>query len=117
MSKNMCRVCFVDLKHESELDLMTLKNQTYAHVVGKHLDGFVINNAVGGSCNRRIIRTTVHDMIHQRQVNPEQQIIALIGLTFELRSEIWADNINERKTKIIYPRQSLWNFIFNRWRK
>lgn len=26
-------------------------------------------------------------------------------------------NIKEIKTKIIYPRQSLWNFIFNRWRK
>lgn len=26
-------------------------------------------------------------------------------------------NIKEIKTKIIYPRQSLWNFIFNRWQK
>jgi hypothetical protein len=50
-------------------------------------------------------------MIHQRQVNPEQQIIALIGLTFELRSEIWADNINERKT----PEES--NFVKHHFTK
>jgi hypothetical protein len=67
----------------------TLKNQTYAHVVGKHLDGFVINNAVGGSCNRRIIRTAVHDLVHQRKLNPNQKIISLIGLSFEIRDEIW----------------------------
>lgn len=33
-------------------------------------------------------------MIHQRQLNPSQQIIALISLTFELRSELWIDSTN-----------------------
>jgi hypothetical protein len=37
-------------------------------------------------------------MIHQRQLNPTQQIIVLIGLSFELRSEVWADNVNKRTT-------------------
>jgi hypothetical protein len=32
-------------------------------------------------------------MIHQRDLNPQQKIIALIGLGFELRSELWADHI------------------------
>jgi len=67
----------------------TLKNQTYAHVVGKHLTGFVINNAIQGTCNRRIIRTSVHDLVNERKLNPDQKIIALIGLTFELRAELW----------------------------
>jgi hypothetical protein len=67
----------------------TLKNKTYAHVVGEYLQGFVINNAKSGSCNRRIIRTSVHDLVHQRKLNPDQKIIALIGLTFELRAELW----------------------------
>ena len=69
-----------------------LKNQTYAHVVGDHFKGFVINNAIPGSCNRRIVRTSVHDLVHQRKLNPNQKIIALIGLSFEIRSELWNDN-------------------------
>jgi len=71
----------------------TLKNKTYAHVIGQYLQGFTINNAIRGSCNRRIIRTSIHDLVHQRKLNPDQKIIALISLSFELRSEIWIDNI------------------------
>jgi len=83
----------------------TLKNNVYPDFVAKSCDGFVVNKAIRGSCNRRIIRTTVHDMIHQRQIHPKQQIVALIGLSFGLRSEVWADNI----TKRLYPEES--NFI------
>jgi hypothetical protein len=71
----------------------TLLNNTYAHVVAQHCKGFAINSAISGSCNRRIIRTTLHDMILQRKLNPTQKIIALIGLSFEIRSELWVDNI------------------------
>lgn len=70
-----------------------LKENTYAHVVGQHLNGFVINNAIKGSCNRRIVRTSVHDLIQQRQLNPEQKIIALISLSFELRFELWHEDV------------------------
>ena len=70
----------------------TLKNTVWPDFVAKTCNGFVLNKAINGSSNRRIIRTTVHDIIQQRQLNPTQQIIALIGLSFELRSEIWVDN-------------------------
>lgn len=70
-----------------------LQGKVYANFVAEHCDGFVINKAINGSCNRRIIRTTVHDIILQRQLNPTQQIIALVGLSFELRSELWIDNL------------------------
>ena len=69
-----------------------LENRTYAHVLGKKTAGFVINKATTGSCNRRIVRTTISDLLTQRQLNPEQKIIALLGLSFELRSELWHDN-------------------------
>ena len=69
-----------------------LKAKTYAHVVGSHLQGFVINKAIVGSCNRRIIRRSCHDLIQQRQLNPEQEIFALIGLSFEIRSELWRED-------------------------
>ena len=86
----------------------TLKNQTYAHVVGQHMQGFVINNAISGSCNRRIIRTSVHDLVNERKLNPNQQIIALIGLSFELRSELW----NENKKTLSSPESNFENFHF-----
>ena len=76
---------------------LSLIGKTYANIVAEYCNGFVINSAISGSCNRRIVRTTIHDMILQRQLNPDQKIIALIGLTFELRSEIWIDDINENK--------------------
>ena len=75
----------------------TYKNNVYPDFVAKSCDGFVLNKAIRGSCNRRIIRTTVHDMIHQGQLNPEQHIVALIGLSFELRSELWIDDIDDNR--------------------
>jgi hypothetical protein len=71
----------------------SLKGNTYADVVANFFNGFVINSAVRGSCNRRIIRTTVYDMLEHRKLNPDQKTIALIGLSFELRGEIWADSL------------------------
>jgi hypothetical protein len=75
----------------------TLINASWPDFVAKTCNGFVLNKAIRGSCNRRIIRTTVHDIILQRQLNPTQKIIALIGLSFELRSEIWVnDTVDSR---------------------
>ena len=71
----------------------TLQGKSYANVVAEHCNGFVINSAISGSCNRRIIRSTLHDLMLHRQQNPLQKIIALISLSFELRSELWADDL------------------------
>lgn len=74
-----------------------MKEGTYAHHLGKMLQGFIINNAAGGSCNRRIIRTSTHDLLLERSLNPDQQIIALIQLSFDIRSELWIDDMeNDR---------------------
>jgi hypothetical protein len=70
---------------------LSLMNNTYVDFVAKACNGFAINAAINGSCNRRIIRTTLHDMLLHRQQNPTQPIIALLGLSFELRSELWID--------------------------
>jgi hypothetical protein len=71
----------------------SLLNKTYVNYVADYINGFALNQARSGSSNRRIIRTTLHDMIQQRSLNPQQKIIALIGLSFELRSELWADHL------------------------
>jgi hypothetical protein len=73
----------------------TMLNNTYAHHYGRLVNGFVLSRAKAGSCNRRIIRTTVHDIIEQRQLNPTQRIIAFIQLTFEIRDELWFDDIEQ----------------------
>lgn len=67
----------------------SLQGRVYANFVARHTDAFVINRSRPGSCNRRIIRATVYDMIHQRQLNPDSKITALIQLTHEVRSEMW----------------------------
>lgn len=84
----------------------SLKGKTYAHAVGEYFSGFVINNAIAGSSNRRIIRSSVHDLMLQRSINPQQKIIALIGLTFELRGEIWLESKIQRSER---PEES--NFV------
>jgi len=94
----------------------SLVGKTYAHFVGSYCNGFTINNALSGSCNRRIIRSTVHDIIQQRKLNPTQPIIALLGLSFELRSELWIDEIQSN----LRPEESnLRTHVFSRqvsWR-
>jgi hypothetical protein len=77
----------------------SLVSNTYANEVAKTCNGFVINSAVAGSSNRRIIRTTIYDMIEHRKINPNQKTIALIGLSFELRGELWIDNMQPKSPK------------------
>jgi len=88
----------------------SLTNQTYVNHVANYTNGFAINQAISGSCNRRIIRTTLHDMIQQRSLNPTQKIIALIGLSYEIRGELWADYITASK-----PEES--NFVTHTFSK
>jgi hypothetical protein len=77
----------------------SLKSNTYVNVVAKECDGYVINSALSGSSNRRIIRTTVYDIIEHRKLHPYQKTIVLIGLSFELRGELWAENIQTKSPK------------------
>ena len=70
-----------------------LDKKTFAEYVGNALNGFVLNQSINGSCNRRIVRTSLYDMIEQRRVNPNQKIILLLNLTFEIRSDLWVDDI------------------------
>ncbi len=66
--------------------------KVHANYVADQVNGFLINNSIPGSCNRRIIRTSLYDIIEQKKINPTQKLIALISLTFELRSELWLEN-------------------------
>ena len=77
--------------YSDENYLPELKGNIFVDFVAKPYNGFVINKSISGSCNRRILRTATHDLIQQRQLNPDQHIVALINLSFEIRSEVWID--------------------------
>ena len=63
----------------------------YSDVVAKNLNCNLINNGLGGSCNRRIIRTTLRDC---NELSLEHQdILVLIGLTFISRTELWRNDL------------------------
>jgi len=78
-----------------------VNEKTHVEYVGEMLGGFVLNKAISGSCNRRILRTSLYDIIEQRRCNPEQKIIALISLTFEMRGDLWVDDAT-----VIAPEES-----------
>jgi hypothetical protein len=69
-----------------------LNGQTYAHVIAELTGGFAMNKARSGSSNKRIMRVTLHDLLQQKTLNPKQPVVALLGLTYELRDEIWIDD-------------------------
>jgi len=88
-----CNGCsYSDENYQPEMKEHVYINQVQQYV-GK---GFVLNKAISGSNNKRILRTSLHDLYHQRQLNKSQKIIALIQLTFELRGEIWYPGAQKR---------------------
>ncbi|CAB4138125.1 hypothetical protein UFOVP328_318 [uncultured Caudovirales phage] len=62
----------------------------YSEFLGELLNvDHVINNGLGGACNRRILRTTVRDLLELKAQHPEQDILAVICLGSLIRNEWW----------------------------
>jgi hypothetical protein len=59
----------------------------YPEIVAKHLAAQLVNEGMPASCNRRIIRTTLRSLIKLK--NNYKSIVALIGLTYISRTELW----------------------------
>ena len=49
----------------------------------------MVNNGLSGACNRRILRTTVRDLIQLKSRYPEQDILSVICLGSLIRNEWW----------------------------
>jgi hypothetical protein len=64
----------------------------YSEIIAHNVSASIINRAKGGSCNRRIIRSSLRDLIEIKQTS-NKQILALIGLSFFFRTELWQPNI------------------------
>tara|TARA_R110000803_G_C11870845_1_gene308396 strand:- start:43 stop:762 length:720 start_codon:yes stop_codon:yes gene_type:complete len=60
----------------------------YSEIIAKTLNAQLVNKGKPGSCNRRIIRTTLRDL---NEITDD--VIVLIGLTFISRSEIWRPDL------------------------
>jgi hypothetical protein len=59
----------------------------YPEIVANQLTAELINCGLPGSCNRRIIRTTLRDLLELK--NQHKNILVLLGLTFITRTELW----------------------------
>jgi len=70
--------------------------QVYSDFLRKRLQQFVINQAVIGSNNNRIFRTSIESLIKLRQASPDNEILAIIGISFVTRDEIWYED-NDQK--------------------
>jgi len=62
----------------------------YPELLAERYNGELINDALAGACNRRIIRTSLRSLIKLTQNNNSQKkIVALIGLSYLARTELW----------------------------
>jgi len=59
----------------------------YPELVANNLTAQLINRGKDGSCNRRIIRTTLRELNELKKKH--KNILVLIGLTFISRTELW----------------------------
>ena len=66
-------------------------HKVYADYVAEKFNATVINQGIPGSCNRRIIRSTLRDLIDLSST--QQNILALIGLSFVSRTELWQPDL------------------------
>lgn len=62
--------------------------KAYPELIAEHLGARIINNGMSACCNRRIIRTSLRDLLELRQTTGDH-ILALIGLTMLSRTEKW----------------------------
>ena len=62
-------------------------HKIYPEVVAENFSAQLINCGLPGSCNRRIIRTTLRDLVELK--NQHKNILVLLGLTFISRTELW----------------------------
>lgn len=67
-------------------------HRIYSDLILEKYGSSVVNAGKNGSCNRRIIRTTLRDLI-ELQNKHNDNILCLVGLTFFTRTELWQPTI------------------------
>jgi|688.fasta_scaffold17000_15 hypothetical protein len=69
----------------------------YCDFLGDKLNCQVINSAIPGSCNDRILRTSIRDLMSLQKKHKD--IVAVISLSFTIRSELWLKDHSYSKWK------------------
>ena len=69
----------------------------YSNFIANIIDIPVINHAVAGSCNDRILRTSLEYCANLKQ---NQRPLIIIGFSFIAREEIWIENIAQYSHRI-----------------
>ena len=67
------------------------EHPVYAELVATEFGAKLVNSGQAGSCNRRITRTSLRDLINLK--NQNNNILCLIGLSFITRTELWQPSI------------------------
>lgn len=67
-------------------------HKIYPDFVAEHFSAKLINKGRGATGNRRIVRTTLRDLLDLK-INNTQPLLALVGLSYLSRTELWQPNI------------------------
>lgn len=67
----------------------------YSEFLSEFFNCESVNVAISGSSNSRILRTSLRDLIELKKVHTD--IVAVISLTFPLRTEIWDPDITDNR--------------------
>jgi hypothetical protein len=76
---------------------LSTKFKVYSEILGEKLSVPVVNEAMPGSSNDRIFRTTLE---YVATLSPDTNPFIVIGFSFITREEIWIDNIAKYKNRI-----------------
>ncbi len=68
----------------------------YSEFLAEYYSCDVLNNSIRGSCNSRIFRTSLRDLIDLKNQN-YNNIKAIISLSFVIRTELWDETIKNNK--------------------
>ena len=66
------------------------EHTVYSDCVANYFSAKLINKGQNGSCNRRIIRTSLRDL---NDLKDKDNVVLLLGLTFISRTEIWRPDL------------------------
>lgn len=80
--------------------VLSTTNSRYSDFLSQELNAKVINSGKNGSCNQRIFRTSIRDLIKLRASEPEEEILALVCLGALHRTEWWNPDYRPRDNEI-----------------
>lgn len=63
------------------------EHPVYAELVADEFNASLVNAGQPGACNRRIIRSSLRDLIDLKKQN--KKVLCLLGLSFITRTELW----------------------------